>query len=271
MDAIKPYTTTLNRGNAYWMAKIAKAVYRKKSDTDPFPDEDGICQDLHREDNGFQSVKGYSHNTAQAVLVEHDQYLCMAFRGTDEITDWLDNLNVFPEKVLFGDFHRGFWNSVEDVWNGLFHRYKELIGNKKRPLFMTGHSLGGAMATVAAARLIHQDLPFTSVYTFGQPRTMTRDASRIFNMECKARFFRFHNNNDLVTRVPARLMGYSHVGTYLYISEERQLHGDPGFWFRFLDYVDGALQAASEQGLDAIEDHNMDKYLQAIEEWQCDF
>ena len=73
------------------------------------------------------------------------------------------------------------------------------------------------MATIAAAKFIHEDMPFTSVYTFGQPRAMTRDTSRIFNMECKSRFFRFHNNNDLVTRVPARVMGYSHVGSYMYI------------------------------------------------------
>ena len=100
---------------------------------------------------------------------------------------------------------------------------------------------------------------------------MTRDTSRIFNVECKSRFFRFHNDNDLVTRVPARVMGYSHVGSYLYISEEQKLNDDPGFWFRFVDYVDGALDAFMEKGIDGVEDHSMDKYLAAIKKWDCNF
>ena len=127
------------------------------------------------------------------------------------------------------------------------------------------------MATIAAAKLIHQDLPFSCAYTFGQPRAMTRETSRIFNMEAKSRFFRFQNNNDLVTRVPARLTGYSHVGTFIYITEEKEMYNDPGFWFRFVDAVDGAVDAVAEAGLDMIEDHDMADYLSAIQQWKVKF
>lgn len=146
-------------------------------------------------------------------------------------------------------------------------KVKSLLGRKKRPFFITGHSLGGAMATIAAARFIQQDRPFTSVYTFGQPRALTRDTARIFNIECKDRYFRFHNNNDIVTRVPARVMGYSHIGSYLYISQEQEPNRGSGFWFRFVDYVDGALSAIKEKGIDAVEDHDMGKYLSAVQKW----
>ena len=192
------------------------------------------------------------------------------FRGTDEIKDWLDNINAFPTKELFGEFHKGFWNATEKVWAKLYEKYQEKHSEKKRPLFITGHSLGGAMATIAASRLVHLDKPFISVYTFGQPRAMNRDATRIFNAECKDRFFRFQNNNDIVTRVPARFMGYSHVGKFLYISEEKKICDDPGFWFQFLDAVDGYKEALKEKGVDAIEDHNMDNYLAAIEKWDLE-
>ncbi len=268
---IKPYTTTLNKENAYWMAKISQAVYIRRTKKDPTPHEDKILKKLSQLDPGFKSVKGFSQNSAQAAFIEHKDYFCMAFRGTDEIVDWLDNINVFSEEVLFGEFHRGFWRSTQDVWEGLFAEYQKAMRKKKRPIFLTGHSLGGAMATVGASILLHQDLPFTSVYTFGQPRVMTRDAARIFNVESKARCFRFQNNNDLVTRVPARLMGYSHVGTYLYISQEVELHNDPGFWFRFVDYFDGALEDALKLGIDGIKDHDMANYLRAVEKWDCDF
>lgn len=269
MKKVDPYKTCLNSSTAYWMARIAKAVYLKKADD--APDEAAILADLQADDAAFSSVLGTNLNSAQAVLIEHQDYFCLAFRGTDEIADWLDNINVFSEKVLFGEFHRGFWSSLDDVWKPLFEEYQALRQEKRRPLFLTGHSLGGAMAAVAAAKLIHEDRPFTSAYTFGQPRTMTLATARIFNVEAKSKFFRFQNNNDIVTRIPARLMGYSHVGSYLYISEEKKLYNDPGFWLRFLDSIDGVVSDFGNKKLDAIADHNMDNYLEAVNKWDCDF
>lgn len=266
---VSPYKTQLDQGNAYWMARISIEVYRKISDQNQLPDENAILDSLQTEDSKFLSVTGADHNSAQAALIEHEDYLCIAFRGTNEVADWLDNINAFSTKELFGEFHRGFWNSVEDVWNPIWQAYEEKITIKKRPLFITGHSLGGAMATIAAARLIHLDLPFTSIYTFGQPRALSRETARVFNIECQSRFFRFHNNNDIVTRVPARLMGYSHVGSYLYITEEKSIHPETGFWFRFLDYVDGAVESVKQRKyLDGLEDHDMADYLEAISDWQ---
>ncbi|MCI0505187.1 MAG: lipase family protein [Gammaproteobacteria bacterium] len=270
MNSVEPYRTTLSKGNAYWMARIAKAVYLKRANSDE-PDKNKILEDLRTEDPKFRDVIPASKNSAQAALIEHDDYICLAFRGTDQIADWLDNTKVFQERALFGGFHRGFWNSLHDVWTPLFDKYQQLRDTKKRPLFLTGHSLGGAMAAIGAAKLIHQDLPFMSVYTFGQPRAMTLETARIFNVEAKGRFFRFQNNNDIVTRVPGRSMGYSHVGSFLYISEEEKISNDPGLWYRFLDSLDGAVGAARETGIDAIEDHDMSKYMNAVIKWDCDF
>ena len=283
---VSPYKTGIDAGNAYWMARIAKEVYLSQSgnstDCDSkisanndasnnydsqAPDDERILANLLEDDKGFLSVFGVSRNSAQAALIEHKDYLCIAFRGTDELADWLDNLNAFTTQELFGAFHRGFWHSVEDVWQPINAKFRQLQQQNPRPLFITGHSLGGAMATIAAAKLVHEDKPFTSEYTFGQPRALTRDTARIFNAECKSRYFRFHNNNDIVTRAPARLMGYSHIGRYLYISSEQQIHQEAGFWFKFIDYVDGAVSALLEEGIDLVEDHDIDKYLAAIERW----
>lgn len=269
MKSIEPYKTVLSDNNAYWMARISKAVYLKESGSDK-PDKSKILDDLKMEDPRIISVKGESNNSAQGAVIEHEDYICIAFCGTDQINDWLDNINAFQERALFGGFHRGFWKSLNDVWTPLYEQYSKLRSKKKRPLFLTGHSLGGAMATVAAAKLIHEDRPFTSVYTFGQPRAVSLETARIFNVEAAGRYFRFQNNNDMVTRVPGRLMGYSHIGSCLYISREKKIHKDPGFWFRFLDSVDGAVDAVRETGIDAVEDHSMDDYLGAIAEWKME-
>lgn len=266
---IKPYTTKLNKDNAYWMAKLSKAVYLAEESKLKLPDTQAIMADIGGAEAGFIDIVPASKNSAQGILVEHQDYYCLAFRGTDEIGDWLDNLEAVSTAELFGHFHRGFWNSVQDIWEILFGQYRlKIQQNKKKPLFLTGHSLGGAMATIAAAILVHRDLPFTSCYTFGQPRVMDKETASIFNIKCKERFFRFHNNNDIVTRVPARVMGFSHVGDYLYISQEEVIHQEPGFWFKFVDYVDGTISARSEEGIDFLTDHDMSKYLKAIESWQ---
>jgi triacylglycerol lipase len=268
---IEPYKTRFSHSNAYWMARLAQSAYVCRGNSTA-PDEGGILADLRAEDPEFLSIAGIDKSSSQAVLIEHQDYWCFAFRGTDEMRDWLDNINAFPTRALFGEFHRGFAQSTEDVWEPLFERYQagrqaDRRAARPRPVFLTGHSLGGAMATVAAAKLLHVDHPFTSVYTFGQPRTMTLETARIFNSEAKDRFFRFQNNGDIVTRVPSRLMGYSHVGTCLYIAQDKQIHDDIGFWFRFLDTLEGAVEAAIDTRLDAVEDHAMSDYLSAILAW----
>lgn len=267
MLTVKPYRTTLDHGNAYWMARLASTIYKKSPNGDG-PDEQGILSDLKSEDPGFKSVHGVSKNSAQAALVEHESFLAMVFRGTDELADWIDNLNAFPEQALFGAFHRGFLHSVQDIWDVLFTRYTELNQCKPRALFLTGHSLGGAMSTVASSILIQQDEPFTAAYTFGQPRAVTRETARVYNVEACSKTFRFQNNNDIVTRAPARLMGYSHVGTFLYITQQRQIRQDPGRWLEFLDNVSGAMEGLKEKGIDGVEDHGMNHYLDAVRAWK---
>lgn len=286
MKTVNPYKTTLDSGNAYWMARLASVAYIKKDDPEGSPDVAKILADLKQEDPKFSSVTGFSKNSSQAILVEHEDFFTMAFRGTDELGDWLDNFDLIVTPVLLlvegekldGYFHKGFWKATEDIWEPLLAKYqqfqqqdrdkqKDLKQKKVRPLFLTGHSLGGAMATIAATKLIHQDLPFISTYTFGQPRTMTHNTARIINGKAENRFFRFQNNNDMVTRAPARAVGYSHVGSFVYISEDKSLHNDIGWWYRFLDSAEGVIKAIPKKGLDGVEDHSMSDYLQAVESW----
>ena len=269
---LDPYKTVLNSETAYWMARFAKLAYTKVSETDESPGEFGILQALKTEDpGGFISVKGVNKSSAQAIFVEHKDYLCMAFRGTDELGDWLDNLSTSKRKALFGEFHSGFLQSVLDVEGELVGHYTKAWEDSRRPLFFTGHSLGGAMAAVMAARFIDSDVQFSGVYTFGQPRIMDRATSRIYNAEALERYFRFVNNEDIVTRVPTRMQGYSHGGHCVYIDKDGMLHCDPGYWYRFQDIVEGAEESLKEHGsVGAVSDHNMELYVEAIKNWRFD-
>ena len=259
---VKPYTTKLCQENAIWMARLSSLVYEKLDDGTPDAVAiEGALQSL--DDGRFSPPVTANQNSAQAMFVEHEEWLAMVFRGTDQPADWLDNLAIRTEHTDYGDFHHGFHRSLEDVWETIYRAYTKAMDKDKRPLFITGHSLGGAMATVAAAKFIYMDRPFTSLYTFGQPRAVTRETARLINSEAGKRYYRFQNNMDVVSRIPARISGYSHAGNNLYITNEGNIEDDPGFWFKFVDTVTDIKERLNVSEM--IEDHSMDDYLKAIE------
>lgn len=253
------------KGNAWWMAKLSELSYEGEDE----PNVSSIESKLKEMDSGFESVQGFAKDSSQGIVVEHRSFVTAAFRGTDEIGDWLDNVNALAVDHALGEVHRGFQGALMDVWPKMKSAIRSIRNARPKeehrlPLYITGHSLGGAMATLAAAELISADEPFYSVYTYGQPRAGDRAFSRVYNSEAGSRSFRFQNNNDIVTRVPARVMGYSHVGTYIYIDEDKKLSSDPGSWYRFLDGVRGVVKDIGEKGLDSVTDHKIGNYVEAI-------
>jgi triacylglycerol lipase len=316
-DKFEPLTTLYRPENAYWMGQLSKFAYLRKGDSldehgsivkpentddgqakDPEPDEDKILEELLNLDAGFKNVRGFDSRSSQGIVVRHEEYIVAAFRGTDEIADWLDNINAVSQEGPLGRVHTGFYRALMDIWPQMkaairalraeakdeeadsqidkAGKTKEEIKALKKPiidkipdlpLWLTGHSLGGALATLATATLIEADETFYGCYTYGSPRAGDREFENRFNTIAKDRVFRFQNNTDIVTRVPARLMGYSHVGSFIYISEDGELSRDVGKWFRFMDTIKGVLSDIGEKGLDSIKDHNIDEYVNAIAEF----
>jgi hypothetical protein len=269
-------TTRYSSQNAYWLAKVAKLVYTKVAEDNPAPDRDKIWQQLQSWSDRFQDIAVFNNKSTQSFVAQHEDFIIAAFRGTDQLQDWLDNLNLPVVPTLMGGAHRGFLMALADVWPDMLNSIQsfqvERINiregfnsvSKYKTLWITGHSLGGALATLAAADLIDKDQPFSSVYTFGQPRCVNRQMARNMNIEAKNRIFRFQNNNDIVTRIPQRVMGYSHVGTFLYIDVHKKLHTDIHWWNQFLDRTEGLLEALPKPGIDKIQDHDMDDYIQGV-------
>ena len=98
---------------------------------------------------------------------------------------------------------------MDKVWNELEGVVDECVKlhDIKQVLF-TGHSLGGALAVVAAARSKYVG----EVYTYGQPRV----GNRKYSKQVKSKVYRFVNNNDVVPRVPPPLV-FGHQGIKFHI------------------------------------------------------
>lgn len=265
----QPFRTRYTPANALCMARLAKAVYISRADGSV--DADGILQALnHAGTSAFQNVEGFDESSSQACVISHEDFVAAVFRGTDELADWLDNLNVKPIAGPFGKVHTGFYRALMDVWPRMRQKIRDVRkdDSPRRPLWLTGHSLGGALATIAASTLVDDDEPFFGAYAFGAPRCGDKEFARLYRIEgAQPRTFRFQNNSDIVTRVPARMMGYRHVGELVYITEDQELVRDVGFWYRLLDTTEGIIHDIGKPGFDCTKDHDMDCYIKAIENW----
>ncbi len=91
-----------------------------------------------------------------------------------------------------------------DVWKTL---QKE---RGMRSLWITGHSLGGALAVLATAKLrFEKAQPVSGLYTYGQPRVGDFEFCSRFDQGFGDYTFRFVNFQDIVPRVPLRNMNYT--------------------------------------------------------------
>jgi predicted lipase len=150
--------------------------------------------------------------------------------------------------------------------------------DRKQAIWLTGHSLGGALALLCGYRLQpllqrHNEQARTSgkhdqllgsvfgVYTVGQPRCGNREFAEEVERRLPGKIFRTINNRDIVPRVPTRTMGYRHAGSVRYIDEFGKLHTDPGLWFRLLDTLLVSPDDLNDRATETVKDHSVDEYV----------
>jgi len=166
--------------------------------------------------------------STQAFIAVGSGRRYLAFRGTqtNKPIDWIRDAQFLPRQGEYGaKVHSGFYTALDEVWDDVS---AALAGTD--PVVLTGHSLGAALATLAAARLEDSGQSIEGVFTFGQPRTGQREFATEFNRRLGAITYRFINHIDLVTRVPLLIQGYRHVGRRMYFDASGTFYPDAGGW-----------------------------------------
>ena len=187
---------------------------------------------------GFEHAKFFECDGAQAYWFQTESDSVIACRGT-EANEWNDiqadanALTALAETV--GKVHRGFKREVDDLWPYL----EDALTNNKKTLWFTGHSLGGAMATISAGRclLSHIRSEPAGLYTYGSPRVGDKQYVNYTNIP----HYRWVNNNDIVARVPPFWLGYRHSGQEMYLDRNGNLRDIKG-WRRVSDRIQGFYQ-----------------------------
>ncbi|MEI9964962.1 MAG: lipase family protein [Caulobacteraceae bacterium] len=148
--------------------------------------------------------------TTEGYLAASDQFAVLAFRGTQDAADWRVNFNAGLEQLDPArpriKVHTGFLEAFRSV-EPLIRADLDAKVGPDIGLYITGHSLGGALAQIASAALERPTL--AACYTFGSPRVGGAD----FDFEVKCPNYRLVNDWDLVPAVPPPgWRGYHHAG-----------------------------------------------------------
>lgn len=209
---------------------------------------------------GFFAPEFVERDGAQAYVLDSVADRVVAFRGTepDDLNDLkadIDALSAIAETV--GRVHRGFKREADDIWPFIRAALDEISGT----LWLTGHSLGGAIATITAARAqagMARNKP-RGLYTYGSPRVGDHPYCKGFAVET----VRWVNNNDIVTRLPPAWFGYRHVGVEHYLDSTGR-HRQLSKREKARDRLRGFLGGFRQGQLDPIHDHGIDTYIAGI-------
>ena len=168
---------------------------------------------------GFQPI---THIRAQvgtadtrAIVGKRNDCTIVAFAGTDPalgeniITDACVRLSPT-------DTHTGFQDACDTAWPQIL----PLIQTSRGPLFFTGHSLGAALAVLAAEKAFDLGMALAAVFTFGMPRAGGLDFAARYDRKLGDRTYRLVHGSDIVPCVPDALVAlnpiqFQHVGRLL--------------------------------------------------------
>lgn len=145
----------------------------------------------------FKVVDVFNEKGTQAFLAvrQKDKMAVLAFRGTEmDIADIRTDLETTAIDIDGNRIHEGFYKAFKLVESQILNKLDEL--EKGYTLYITGHSLGGALALLATKYLCADSLG--ACYTFGGPRV----ASARFSESIKTPIYRVINAADIVPRMP---------------------------------------------------------------------
>ena len=219
-----PAAATMTRANAWWLAEAALLAY-----WDPDPARQRFAA------AGLDAAIVEGGDT-QAYVASMPGAVLVAFRGTepDRLGDSFDDARFALVPSTRGAVHAGFHNALDRVWTPLAEKLTPLAGS--RTVWFSGHSLGAALATLAADRF-----PATAgVCTLGSPRVGDRTFAAAFDAQFGTRAARYVNDADIVTHLPTPFpLPYQHVGQLRQITPDGRVTGQAPALAHFVQDIFG--------------------------------
>jgi len=212
--------------NAWWLAEASFAAYG---------DDDKRVNFDHLTSANWKAGAIASSNV-RCLTLDGPDALILAFRGTrvEGFQDPIPRFNLvklnwkdliadidFPRQDIGNGrkVHKGFMAAldlVSEQMKAVVRQAKQQLPDKQ--IWCTGHSLGGALATLAADRL-SQEFKVQGLYTYGSPRVGNDDFVKNFPV---SNTYRFVHHRDVITMVPPPGL-FTHVGQLRYLTTDGRL------------------------------------------------
>jgi hypothetical protein len=274
----QPDDSSFNRANALYLAHASDVAYVRAPAA------------AARERLGLKTLAFLNKVTrTRGFLGVCDTHAVLAFRGSDPVTlpNWVTDAVV--KLVRCGEYegrvHHGFSSVLRRTWAKVEAILDEA---RDKPLFLTGHSMGGALAVLTACRLAKMGRPPVAIYTFGSPRV----GDRAFCAGYALPTYRVVNGLDLVPEMPLasmkrllpeqprftndKILGqlkrmarrvpcYGHVKTFVYIDRDGEItcNADVEPWHAHA--VARAIATRGKSFLEGITDHLITNYIRGLE------
>jgi pimeloyl-ACP methyl ester carboxylesterase len=203
------------------------------------------------EDEPRDAIKIESKLTSTTVFIAKRKTVdVIAFRGSQQAVDFLFDVFAFPVPFAGRLCHGGFTLALKSVWDEI----EPHIDYSKRTI-LCGHSLGGALAELAAAK-IHKKHKNLNLVTFGKPNTFFKGFKRPMALDKQYSLIR---GSDMVARMPRLLYGPSSSQTVIYFTNFGGCKINPTARLKRQDFM--------TEPDEAVSDHFMEGYKLSLDEW----
>ncbi len=224
----------------------------------------------------FSKTLGGSIDT-QGFVAECQDNIIISFRGSESSHDWATNFKLVTDPGPFAnsEVHEGFQDALFPVLINILSAIYKFDPNRKKNIWVTGHSLGGALAILLVTMFTVDKIRVQGLYTFGAPRVGNKMFAELFDEEFKGSAFLVMNEGDLVPHLPDALR-FTHVSKRMLFKLSGDRVEDQNTWDELkekakpiqenlassgqnlMDFMSALISHMGKPGIAAIQYHLLD-------------
>ena len=193
------------------------------------------------------------------TISETHKRICVVFRGSESKSDWYYDLAFFKTQLHDNVYvHGGFHTQLhqETMCEQITNELKQLLNeNPDYEIYITGHSLGGALCTLYGYELSREITNKIIVVSFASPRVGNTPFKTAFDKQPNLTHYRVTNKRDIVTAAPN--INFTHVGINITLTDKTYKvfckYDYPWYYFTFFTCW-------------SIGEHSMDLYFKRLKQ-----
>lgn len=157
----------------------------------------------------YSSEEAYKCGNESYLFIDSHDGLYIAFAGSDDAKDWLENFDISPKSVNGIKVHSGFWEAMEECYGSIISKLKA-YDFQNRKLYITGHSKGGALGFCLRLKLAMEGYDQGNIHFvgFATPRVIHEDSAQDYCQHYNNNVTLCEVDGDPVPYLPRKYMHY---------------------------------------------------------------